>query len=166
MATKPTKGPHPTRGARTEEPVEADGPAGWSLRLPSGVIFPGQVKFVGEDGVTITFSTEGQLTHRRLRSTDGDTGFFIQPLSDFRARQTPAEERQLVKTNSDDGEDQAQASVVRRAEEVIGDRSDAMRWLGTPVRALNYATPISLLHDAQGREQVLTVLGRLEHGVL
>jgi putative toxin-antitoxin system antitoxin component (TIGR02293 family) len=63
-------------------------------------------------------------------------------------------------------EDQAEASVVHRATQVIGDRSDAMRWLGTPVRALNYATPISLLHDAKGREEVLTVLGRLEHGVL
>jgi uncharacterized protein (DUF2384 family) len=41
-----------------------------------------------------------------------------------------------------------------------------MRWLRTPVRALDYATPISLLHDALGRDAVLTVLGRLEHGVL
>jgi hypothetical protein len=64
------------------------------------------------------------------------------------------------------GEDQAEAAVIHRAAEVLGDRSDAMRWLGTPVRALNYATPISLLHDSKGREEVLTVLGRLEHGVL
>lgn len=63
-------------------------------------------------------------------------------------------------------EDQMEASVIHRASEVLGDRSDAMRWLGTPVRALNYATPISLLHDSKGREDVLTVLGRLEHGVL
>jgi len=56
--------------------------------------------------------------------------------------------------------------VLQRAAAVIGDRQDAMRWLGTPVRALGYATPISLLHNAAGREQVLTVLGRLEHGVL
>jgi len=65
-----------------------------------------------------------------------------------------------------EGEDQAQAAVIRRTVEVIGDQSDAMRWLGTPVRALNYATPISLLHDSQGRDAVLSVLGRLEHGVL
>ena len=63
-------------------------------------------------------------------------------------------------------EDLAQAAIIRRTVEVIGDRSDAMRWLGTPVRALNYATPISLLHDSQGRDAVLSVLGRLEHGVL
>lgn len=63
-------------------------------------------------------------------------------------------------------EDQAQAAVIHRATEVIGDRTDAMRWLGTPVRALNYATPISLLHDCAGRDAVLTVLGRIEHGVL
>jgi hypothetical protein len=64
------------------------------------------------------------------------------------------------------GEEQAQAEVILRAEQVIGDRADAMRWLGTPVRALGYSTPISLLHDTSGREEVLAVLGRLEHGVL
>lgn len=67
---------------------------------------------------------------------------------------------------SEEVEDQAEAAVLHRAAEVIGDRSDAMRWLGTPVRALNYATPISLLHDSKGREDVLSVLGRLEHGIL
>lgn len=65
-----------------------------------------------------------------------------------------------------EADDQAQAAVIRRTVEVIGNQPDAMRWLGTPVRALNYATPISLLHDAKGREDVLIALGRLEHGVL
>ena len=63
-------------------------------------------------------------------------------------------------------EDKEQAAVIRRAMEVLGDRADAMRWLGTPVRALSYATPISLLHDSKGCQDVLSVLGRLEHGVL
>jgi hypothetical protein len=65
-----------------------------------------------------------------------------------------------------DAEDEAEAAVIRRATEVLGSRPDALRWLGTPVRALDYATPVSLLHDAAGRDAVLTVLGRLEHGVL
>jgi putative toxin-antitoxin system antitoxin component (TIGR02293 family) len=65
-----------------------------------------------------------------------------------------------------DADDQAQAAVIHRAIEVIGDQPAAMRWLGTPVRALNYATPISLLYDTKGREDVLAVLGRIEHGVL
>jgi putative toxin-antitoxin system antitoxin component (TIGR02293 family) len=60
----------------------------------------------------------------------------------------------------------AQVEVLRRAVEVIGSETEAMRWMGTPVRALNYATPISLLHDAKGYEAVRAVLGRLEHGVL
>ena len=60
----------------------------------------------------------------------------------------------------------AQTAVIDRAIEVIGDETEAMRWLGTPVRALNYATPVSLLHDANGRDSVLNVLGRLEHGIL
>ena len=60
----------------------------------------------------------------------------------------------------------AYGEILQRAAAVIGDKQDAMRWLGTPVRALDYATPISLLHDDNGRTQVLTVLGRLEHGIL
>jgi putative toxin-antitoxin system antitoxin component (TIGR02293 family) len=77
----------------------------------------------------------------------------------------PAEEK-LQPVASVEIEDQAEAAVIHRAAEVLGDRSDALRWLGIPVRALDYATPISLLHDSKGREQVLSVLGRLEHGVL
>ncbi len=60
----------------------------------------------------------------------------------------------------------AETAVIAKAVEVIGDRSEALRWMGTPVRALNYATPVSLLGTPKGREAVVTVLGRLEHGVL
>ena len=56
--------------------------------------------------------------------------------------------------------------VVGRAIEVIGNKDEALRWLNSPVRALNYATPLSLLDTPQGTKDVLTVLGRLEHGVL
>lgn len=56
--------------------------------------------------------------------------------------------------------------VLERATDVIGRREEAMRWLGTPVRALNYATPVSLLADDAGVDQVLAVLANLEHGVL
>jgi putative toxin-antitoxin system antitoxin component (TIGR02293 family) len=68
-------------------------------------------------------------------------------------------------SSSLDAEDRAQVAVIHRAVEVIGDHHNAMQWLGTPVRALNYATPISLLYEAKGREDVLNVLGCIEHGV-
>jgi hypothetical protein len=57
-------------------------------------------------------------------------------------------------------------SLLDRAIEVIGTRKEALRWLGTPVRALNFATPISLLSDDAGADQVLAVLSNLENGVL
>lgn len=57
-------------------------------------------------------------------------------------------------------------TVIIRATEVIGDEQEAMRWLGTPVRALDYATPISRLSDPEGQAAVLRVLTQLEHGVL
>jgi putative toxin-antitoxin system antitoxin component (TIGR02293 family) len=56
-------------------------------------------------------------------------------------------------------------SVIDKAREVIGNRDEAMRWLGTPVRALDYATPISLLGTAEGARRVKDVLGQIEYGV-
>jgi putative toxin-antitoxin system antitoxin component (TIGR02293 family) len=59
-----------------------------------------------------------------------------------------------------------EAVVLDRAVEVIGDKNAALRWMGTPVQALDYSTPVSLLGTRKGREAVMVVLGRLEHGVL
>lgn len=59
-----------------------------------------------------------------------------------------------------------QSSVIERAVKVICYEPQAMRWLGTPVPSLDYAPPLSLLHSVTGRRAVLTVLGRLEHGVV
>lgn len=56
-------------------------------------------------------------------------------------------------------------SVIVRAIEVMGNRDEAMRWLGTPIRALDYATPISLLGTSEGATRVGDVLGQMEHGV-
>jgi putative toxin-antitoxin system antitoxin component (TIGR02293 family) len=63
------------------------------------------------------------------------------------------------------GQHLAVESMIDRAIEVMGDRDAAMRWLGTPIRALDYATPISLLGTSEGATRVEDVLGRMEHGV-
>jgi putative toxin-antitoxin system antitoxin component (TIGR02293 family) len=55
--------------------------------------------------------------------------------------------------------------ILLRATEVIGNRQKAMRWLGTPVRGLGFATPISLLGTEVGKEQVTDILGQMEHGI-
>lgn len=56
--------------------------------------------------------------------------------------------------------------VLERVIRVIGNRKEALRWMGTPVRLLGYATPVSLLATAKGRDSLLNILGKLEHGVL
>lgn len=55
--------------------------------------------------------------------------------------------------------------VLERATEVLGSRDKALRWIRTPVLGLKSATPISLLNTPEGRDAVLTVLGRIEHGI-
>ena len=55
-------------------------------------------------------------------------------------------------------------SVIARAIEVFANEEKALRWLGTPVRALEYATPISLIGQCNGRSAVLAALDNIEHG--
>jgi len=57
-------------------------------------------------------------------------------------------------------------SVIEHAVDVFGDKEEALRWLGTPVRALSGATPISRLSTLDGQREVRVLLARLEHGVL
>jgi putative toxin-antitoxin system antitoxin component (TIGR02293 family) len=55
--------------------------------------------------------------------------------------------------------------IIARATEVIGDRQEAMRWLGAPVRGLDFATPISLLATEEGQLRVNDILSQMEHGI-
>ena len=69
----------------------------------------------------------------------------------------------LVPRKTADPEELTKA--VTRATEVLGDEDAALRWLGTPVAALDYATPVSILGTPQGVTRVNDVLTQLEHGV-
>lgn len=55
--------------------------------------------------------------------------------------------------------------AVAKATEVFGNEDAAFRWLGTPVAALDYATPISCLGTHQGAMRVNDVLTQIEHGI-
>ncbi len=55
--------------------------------------------------------------------------------------------------------------AVARATKVLGDEDAASRWLGTPVAALDYATPISCLGKQQGAMCVNDLLTQIEHGI-
>lgn len=55
--------------------------------------------------------------------------------------------------------------VLNLATSIIGNSEQALRWMGTPVRALDYLTPVSLMGSQGGAEAVEAVLHRLEHGI-
>lgn len=55
--------------------------------------------------------------------------------------------------------------VFARAVEVIENEERALRWMGTPIKGLGFATPVSLLGTDEGRAAVLKILGQLEYGV-
>lgn len=56
-------------------------------------------------------------------------------------------------------------SVRRRALEVFGGEASAAEWLTTKIMALGGHTPIDTLMRADGEEEILAILGRIEHGV-
>ena len=57
------------------------------------------------------------------------------------------------------------ARVAAQAEEVLGGREDAVKWLHRPSRSLGGHKPLELVRTDAGSELVVDVLGRLEHGV-
>jgi putative toxin-antitoxin system antitoxin component (TIGR02293 family) len=57
------------------------------------------------------------------------------------------------------------AGVLARAEEALGDRARAVRWLAAPNRALGGSVPLDLLDTDLGTRAVEAVLGRIESGV-
>ena len=57
------------------------------------------------------------------------------------------------------------ARVGALAEEILGDKAKAARWLRRPNRALGGKTPLQALDTDLGASQVETVLHRVEHGV-
>ena len=57
------------------------------------------------------------------------------------------------------------ARVLSRVLEFFDDKAAALHWLKTPASALDDATPLSLLDTEVGAQEVLRLLGQLEHGV-
>jgi putative toxin-antitoxin system antitoxin component (TIGR02293 family) len=55
--------------------------------------------------------------------------------------------------------------ILARAIEFLEDEHKAMHWLTTPNRALGGVVPMALLDSPEGKEEVLTILGRIEYGV-
>ena len=55
--------------------------------------------------------------------------------------------------------------VMARAESVLGSTDKAGQWLRKPNRALRGVAPVDLLDTDRGAQEVLAVLGRIEHGV-
>jgi len=57
------------------------------------------------------------------------------------------------------------ARVLALANETLGDRAKASRWLQTPNRVLDGNTPFELLDTDAGVQSVETVLGRIAYGI-
>jgi putative toxin-antitoxin system antitoxin component (TIGR02293 family) len=58
------------------------------------------------------------------------------------------------------------ARIAAIAEETLGARDKAGRWLQKPNRALGGAVPLRILDTDLGAEQVETILGRIAHGIV
>ncbi|MDB5984108.1 MAG: hypothetical protein JWQ69_5123 [Pseudomonas sp.] len=57
------------------------------------------------------------------------------------------------------------ATVLSKAEEVLGDRQQAVNWMTSPAMGLEGRAPIDLLTTQMGFELVEDFLTRMEYGV-
>lgn len=58
------------------------------------------------------------------------------------------------------------AALFEKSVELFdGDRSEAMRWLQSPQRALGGVEPLHFARTEGGAREVEELIGRLEHGV-
>lgn len=57
------------------------------------------------------------------------------------------------------------ASAFQKALEVLGSLDKARRWFANPKRALGEKTPLEFCDTDPGTEEVIHLLGRIEHGV-
>ena len=58
-----------------------------------------------------------------------------------------------------------EVELVLKAFEIIGSPQRLAKWMRTPLVALHGKAPYSLLGSEEGRKEVDTVLGRIEHGI-
>jgi putative toxin-antitoxin system antitoxin component (TIGR02293 family) len=100
----------------------------------------------------VTKGARSKRSGRLVTVKDGDVAAALVP------RQNPETAR--LKANPEE-----LTKAIARATEVFGDEDAAFRWLGTPVAALDYTTPISCLGTRQGAIRVNDVLTQIEHGV-
>ncbi len=55
--------------------------------------------------------------------------------------------------------------IINRTAEVFGCKRKAIDWLVSPNRVLEYLAPIDVLEEDHGVKKILTILGRIEHGI-
>jgi putative toxin-antitoxin system antitoxin component (TIGR02293 family) len=67
----------------------------------------------------------------------------------------------LVELQNED----AMQEVSNLVEETLGDREKAVRWLTKPHQELGDKMPLQLLQTEEGRQEVRTILGKIEHGI-
>ena len=57
------------------------------------------------------------------------------------------------------------AEIIAMGVEVLGNKSEFLDWLHSPVISLGSNKPVSLLDTHHGRKLLINELGRIEHGI-
>jgi len=105
-----------------------------------------------------------------LRTVQGYLQFSNRDMSQLLAMSESTYQRRLktpdVLLKGDEAEKTIELStVVAKGLEVFEDEEDFRTWLNSPVAALGGQTPRALLPSTLGRQQVLDLLVRVEHGL-
>lgn len=126
------------------------------------------LKRVVENDFDLIEAIEGGLPTAAVESVIRDGTFSAGELHQLvLPRRTFAHRKQKGQGLTADESDRLTRAVrlAGRAEEAIGDRAKAARWLRKPNRALLGKRPLDLLESDVGARMVEQVLGRIEYGL-
>lgn len=82
--------------------------------------------------------------------------YMMPNVSDIKLKQEP---------HLDTGFDESITRVILVANEVFENKAKAMRWLNSPRKELMGKTPLETASTVRGRETVLKLIGRIDHGI-
>ena len=124
--------------------------------------------FSAKDPIEASDLVRKGLPHQKVEIFRKESGMSLERIASAThiARRTLARRKQGRLTGEESERLSRMASIFEQAVDLCeGDKGKAVAWMSRPNKALGGRTPEELAHTEIGGREVLSLLGRLEHGV-
>jgi hypothetical protein len=160
------KQPSPQGNANTKPEIIQPEKSPGEYAIFEMTLLPEDMKILNEaKSVFYAYRVNANKQRRSFKVIKGpEVAEFVSAIKEKEKAALPTSPQLAIGVHSHESPNVDLNPILNRATEAIGDRDEALRWLGTPVRGLGYATPISLLGTKAGAQSVEDILVRIEHG--